>query len=111
MAGPRDGDLANECATKPGAVTELMFQFGETPWWKVLELNVATSSGMKVVCTFPVRVKGLQGKKRAEYMFGVGKGCNDLGRTRCTMRRMDGACGMVSGGGKALEEMRFVNPS
>ena len=51
-----------------------MFESRQTPWYKVLELNVATSSGMKVVCTFPVRVKGLQGKKRAEYMFGVGKG-------------------------------------
>ena len=61
-------------AAKPGAVAELMFQSGQTPWCKVLELNVATVSGMKVVCTFPVRVKGLQGKKRAEYMFGVGKG-------------------------------------
>ena len=61
-------------AAKPGAVAELMFQSGQTPWYKVLELNVATASGMKVVCTFPVRVKGLQGKKRAEYMFGVGKG-------------------------------------
>ena len=60
-------------AAKPGAVAELMFQSGQTPWYKVLELNVATASGMKVVCMFPVRVKGLQGKKRAEYMFGVGK--------------------------------------
>ena len=58
---------------KPGAVTELMFQSGQTPWYKVLQLNVATTSGMKVVCTFSVRVKGLQGKKRAEYMFGVCK--------------------------------------
>ena len=47
-------------AAKPGAVAELMF--------------LATASGMKVVCTFPVRVKGLQGKKQANYMFGVGKG-------------------------------------
>ena len=61
-------------AAKPGAVAELMFQSGQTPWYKVPELNVATASGMKVVCTFPVRVKSLQGKKRAEYMFGVGKG-------------------------------------
>ena len=61
-------------AAKPGAVAELMLQSGQTPWHKVLELNVATASGMKVVCAFPVRVKGLQGKKRAEYMFGVGKG-------------------------------------
>ena len=51
-----------------------MFESPQTPWYKVLELNVATASGMKVVCMFPVRVKGLQGKKRAEYMFGVGKG-------------------------------------
>ena len=43
-------------ATKPGAVAELMFQSGQTPWYKILELNVATASGMKVVCTFPVRV-------------------------------------------------------
>ena len=61
-------------AAKPGAVAELMFQSGQTPWYKVLELNLATASGMKVVCTFPVRVRGLQGKKQAEYMFGIGKG-------------------------------------
>ena len=61
-------------ATKPGSVAELMFHSVQTPWYKVPELNVATAIGMKVVCTFPVRVKGLQGKKRAEYMFGVGKG-------------------------------------
>ena len=61
-------------AAKLGAVAELMFQSGQTPWYKVLELNVATTSGMKVVCTLPVEVKGLQGKKRAEFMFGVGKG-------------------------------------
>ena len=61
-------------ASKPGAVAEFMFQSGETPWYMVLELNVATTSSMKVVCTFLVRVKRLQGKKRAEYMFGVGKG-------------------------------------
>ena len=42
-------------AAKPGAVAELMFESGQTPWYKVLELNVATASGMKVVCTFPVR--------------------------------------------------------
>ena len=35
---------------------------------------MATTSGMKLLCTFPVRVKGLQGKKRAKFMFGVGKG-------------------------------------
>ena len=60
----------------PGAVAELMFQSGQTPWYKVLELNVATASGMKVVCTFPStsQVKGVQGKKRAELLFGVGKG-------------------------------------
>ena len=51
-----------------------MLKSGQTPWYKVVELNVATTSGMKVVCRFPVRVKGLQGKKRAEYMFRVGKG-------------------------------------
>ena len=39
---------------KPGAVAELMFQSSQTPWHKVLELNVATTSGMKVVCTFLV---------------------------------------------------------
>ena len=61
-------------AAQPGAVAELMFQSGQTPWYKVLELNVATASGMKVVYTPPVRVKGLQGKKRAEYLFSVGKG-------------------------------------
>ena len=61
-------------ATKPGAMAELMFQSDQTPWYKVLQLNVATVSGMKVVCTFPVRVMGMQGKKQAEYMFGVGKG-------------------------------------
>ena len=66
-------------AAKPGAVAELMFHSGQTPWYTVLELNVATASGMKVVCTFPVRVKGQQGKKRPEYMFGVGKGSTDLG--------------------------------
>ena len=38
------------------------------------------------------------------------KGCTDLGRTRCTMRRMGGACGMACGGGKVLEEMRFRSP-
>ena len=61
-------------AAKSGAVGELMFQSRQTPWDKVLKLNVATTSGMKVVCTFSVRVKGLQGKKRAEFMFGVGQG-------------------------------------
>ena len=61
-------------AAKPGAAAELMFQSVQMPWYKVLELNVATASGMKVVCAVPVRVKGVQGKKRAEYMFGVGKG-------------------------------------
>ena len=39
---------------KPGAVAELMLQSGQTPWYMVLELNVATTSDMKVVCTFPV---------------------------------------------------------
>ena len=61
-------------AAKLGLVPELMFQSGQTPWYKVLDLKVATASGMKVVCTFPVRVNGLQGKKRAENMFGVGIG-------------------------------------
>ena len=61
-------------AAKPGAVAELMFHSGQTPWYKIVELNVAMASGRKVVCTFPVRVKGLQGKKRAEIMFGVPKG-------------------------------------
>ena len=60
-------------AAKPGAVADLMFQSGQTPWYKVLELNMATTSGMKVVCTFPVQVKGPEGKKRAKFMFGVVK--------------------------------------
>ena len=59
---------------RPEAVAEPMFQSGQTPWDKALEINVATASGMKVVCMFPVRMKGSQGKKRAEFMFGVGKG-------------------------------------
>ena len=58
-------------ATKPEAMAELMFQSGQTPWYKVMVPNAATTSGIKVVCRFPVPVKGLQGKKRAEYMFGV----------------------------------------
>ena len=41
-------------AAKPGAVAELMFQSGQTLWYKVLELHVATASGMKVVGTSPV---------------------------------------------------------
>ena len=61
-------------ATKPGAVAELIFQSSQTPWYKVLEIIVATASSMKVVSTFPVRMKGAQGKKRGEFMFGVGKG-------------------------------------
>ena len=61
-------------AARLGTVAELMFQCGEAPLYKVLELNVATASGVKVVCTFPVPMKGAQGKKRAEFMFGVGKG-------------------------------------
>ena len=56
---------------RPGAMAEVLFQ---TMWCKVLELNVATGSGVKVVCTFPVRMKGAQRKKRAKFMFGVGKG-------------------------------------
>ena len=48
-------------AAKPGAVAELMFRSCQTPWYKVLELNVATASGRKVVGTSPVRVKGVQG--------------------------------------------------
>ena len=35
-------------AAKPGAMAELMYQSTQTPWYKVLELNVATTSGMKV---------------------------------------------------------------
>ena len=31
-------------AAKPGAVAELMSQSGQTPWYKVLELNVATAT-------------------------------------------------------------------
>ena len=50
-------------AAKPGGVAELMFQSGQTPLYKVSEVNVAKARGMKVVCTFPVQVKGLQGKK------------------------------------------------
>ena len=61
-------------AAKPGAVAGLMFQSGRTPWYKFLELNVLTASGVTVVCTVPVRRKGAQGKKQAEFMFGVGKG-------------------------------------
>ena len=60
-------------AAKPGAVAEVIFECGRLPWYKVLDLNVAIVSGMKVVGTFQVRVKGLQGKKQAEYKFGVGK--------------------------------------
>ena len=59
---------------KPGAVAQLIFLPGQTPWSKVLELNMATASAMKVMCTFLVPVKGVQGKKRAEFIFGVGKG-------------------------------------
>ena len=66
--------LPTSAAAKPGTVAELMFQSCQTLWYKVLELNMATPSGMTVVCTFPVRVNGPQGKKRTEYMFGVGKG-------------------------------------
>ena len=44
-------------AAQPGAVAELMFQSSQTPWYKVLELNMATTSGPKVVCTFSVRMK------------------------------------------------------
>ena len=75
-------------AAKPGAIAELMFQYGQTPWYKVLELNVG--SGMKVVCTFPVRVKGVQGKKQAEYMFGVRKGLHR------GMQRSRAWCGTLS---------------
>ena len=60
-------------AAKPGALTELTFQSGQTPWYRVLELNVATTRSMKVVCTFLVRIMGTQGKKRAEFIVGVGK--------------------------------------
>ena len=61
-------------AAKPGAVAEMMFPSGQTAWYKVLELNVATASGTKVVCTSPVRVKGVPAKKLAGFLFGVGKG-------------------------------------
>ena len=61
-------------AAKMAAVAELMLHSGQAPLYKVPELNVATASGMKVVCTFPIRVKGLQGKKRAEFMSGAGEG-------------------------------------
>ena len=73
MAGPRRGDVASECSSKAGGRVELMFQSGQTPCYKVLNLNVATTSSVKVVCTFLVRMKGAQGKKRAEFMFGFGK--------------------------------------
>ena len=59
-------------AARPGAVAELLFQSDPTPWYKILEITVATS--MSVVSPFPVRMKGTQGKKRAEFMFGDGKG-------------------------------------
>ena len=55
---------ASEVVTWPttaAAVAVFLFQSGQTPWYKVLELNVATASGMKVVGTSPVRVKGVQG--------------------------------------------------
>ena len=97
-------------AAKPGAVAELMFQSGQTPWYKVLELNVATASGMNMVCTFPVRVI-CKARSDPSTCLALQKGCTDLGRTRCTMRRMGGACGMARGGCKALEEMRFRSPS
>ena len=61
-------------APRPGAVAELMLQPDQTPWYKVLEIIVAITSSMEVVSTFLVRMKGAQGKKRAEFMFGVGKG-------------------------------------
>ena len=61
-------------ATTPWVVAELMFQSRQTPWCKVLELNVVRASQVKAVCTFPVQMKGAQGKKRADVMFGVGKG-------------------------------------
>ena len=35
---------------------------------------MATTSGKKVVCTFLVWYAAMQGKKRAEIMFGAGKG-------------------------------------
>ena len=47
-------------AAKPGAGAELLFR--RTPWYKVVELNVARGSSMKV-CRSPVRVKGVQGQK------------------------------------------------
>ena len=103
-------------AAKLGAVSQLMFQSGPTPWYKVLEPNAATANGVKVVCTFPVRVKGAQGKKRVEFMFGagkglpclvLGKGCTDLGCTRCTMRRVGVACGVVCKGLQGVGEDDF----
>ena len=60
--------------TRPGLVAQLMFESSQTPWCKVLEINVATASSMKVVCTFAVRIIGVQGKKRAAFMFGGGNG-------------------------------------
>ena len=73
MAGPLGGDLANECNSEAWGRGRAHVPVWSNALVQVLELNVATASGMKVVCTFPVRVKGLQSKKRAEYMFGFGK--------------------------------------
>ena len=61
-------------AAKPGAVPGSCSSPVKPGCTRFLELNVAIARGMKVVRTFPVRVKVLQGKKRAEFMFGVGKG-------------------------------------
>ena len=77
-------------AAKRGAVAELMLECGETTWYKVLELDVATAS-VKVVCTFSVRTSSC---------LVLGKGCIDLGHTTCTMRETGGACVMVCGGCK-----------
>ena len=61
-------------ATTPRAVVELMFLSRQTRCCKVLELNVVTASRVKAVCRFPDKMKGAQGKKRAEVMFGVAEG-------------------------------------
>ena len=88
-----------------------MVHSGQTPWYKVLELNVATASGMKVVCTFPVRVNGLQCKKRAGYMFGVGKGLHRSWSYQIYHEEDGRSVWYGLRGCKALEEMRFRIPS
>ena len=50
-------------AAKTWALAEPVSQAGQTLWYKVLELNVAAMSGVKLVCTFPIPT-----------MFSIGKG-------------------------------------